>query len=366
VLGGARCFEVVGLGVGLVLACACSAQVPDATGLDADTDAQGDADSLRGGDARFPADGFAESNSPRGTDARSTADVTGELDGGSGGPDASRSADAPAGADAPGRADTANAADAPDQADTANAADALGHPDASGGTDASLPGDAPIDSSTGAFGAGAHVVVNDIQGFGVNPMTSTPVDTTSGSTFVTFVASVNPSGSVSDNKGNSYTQVGTWLSYATMQGFFSAWACVGGAGGAGHTFAFNRGGEGVVTAGDSEATLFAVEVKGGPPVDTFAQANTTTNPINAGNVTTTHAGDVLLISALGASYSVPDNYTPSAGYTLLDEQTNGGDSMAGGDAFSIAGAPGSYAGTLASSLANPGADNAIFLVALGR
>ena len=138
---------------------------------------------------------------------------------------------------------------------------------------------------------------------------------------------------------------------------------MGCSGGAGHTFSLNK----PTTEPKSEAVLFAVEVRGGPSIDAFAQADSTTNPIDAGSVTTKHAGDVLLVAALGNSYGENDLYTPSAGYTLLDQQTHAGDSLGGGDAFKIAGTPGSYGGTLDSSQdVTPAQGSAIFLVALGR
>jgi hypothetical protein len=222
----------------------------------------------------------------------------------------------------------------------------------------------PANASAGPLSVGAHTFVNDRQAQGASPMTTPAVITqTTGSSFVVFVGSLAPQGTISDSKQNTFRQLGSWINYASGQGNFSAYTCVACAGGPNHTFSFNKPAGGAT----SEATLFAVEVRGSPSVDTFIQADSLTNPINAGNLTTTRPGDLLLVAALGDSFGAPDTYTPSAGYTLLDQQTNGGDSMAGADAFEIAGPPGVYGGTLASSLTtNPAGGSAIFLVALGR
>jgi hypothetical protein len=334
------------------------------------TDAQSRADGPRG---PGPTDGLDGAPTPSGNDARTTNDAPGVIDDGATA-DTSRTGDSsPArdasdgglGTDASGVRDAGVGNDGRGGADAPLGSDARGGTDAAG-TDASLPRDAQVDVSQGVLGIGAHAVVNDRQAQGSSPMTTPPVNTqTSGSTFVLFVAYLATQGTVSDNMGNTYAQVGVWQTYANSGGFFSAYVCVGCAGGAGHTFSFNK--PTFSGAPQAEASLFAVEVLGSPSVDAFVQAASLTNPIDAGSVTTTHAGDVLLIAALGNSYGEPDTYTPSPGYTLLDQQTNGGDSMAGGDAFQIAGAPGAYGGTLTSSLTmDPTAGSAIFLIALGR
>jgi len=103
---------------------------------------------------------------------------------------------------------------------------------------------------------------------------------------------------------------------------------------------------------------------GATGIDGFAQANAPASPLSPGTVTTTGPGAMLLLCAFAASYGSPDVYTPSAGYTLLDQQTNGTNSIAGGDAYHVAGAPGAYGGAMSSSLDYSG--GAVFLVALRR
>jgi hypothetical protein len=192
-------------------------------------------------------------------------------------------------------------------------------------------------------------------------MTTPPISTqTTGSTFLAFVGSTPAEfSSFSDNKGNRYQQVGTVQSYAGGQGELRLFVCSNCAGGGGHTFSLNKS---AAWAG-GEAVVFAVEVTGAPTVDDLAQADAQSSPLSAGNVATTHAGDVLVVCALAASYSLPDHYAPSPGFVLLEEQTNGSSSLAGGIAWRKAEAPGSYGGALKSSLS---ASGAVFLVALGR
>jgi hypothetical protein len=203
----------------------------------------------------------------------------------------------------------------------------------------------------------------DIDGLGHSPLTTPPVNTQpSGSTFVLFV-SYHQLDSVSDNMGNAYSQVGKTIAYSTESGSFVAmYACVACKGGKGHAFSMNKT---FPDYGD-EGTILAVEVIGASRIDGFAVAESYTNPISPGSVTTTQANDVLLLDATGNSFGSPDQYTPSKGFALLDEDTNGTVSMAGGDAYRIAGPPGSYTGTLMSSQTDPSGGSAAFLIALAH
>ena len=208
---------------------------------------------------------------------------------------------------------------------------------------------------------GAHTFKNDVAGRGTNPMTTAPVNTQpTGSTFVVFAGAGISGGtafqSLGDNMGNTYAPIGTPQSYATNQGELRAFVCSNCRGGTGHTWSLHK----PTNLANWETVLFVVEVLGAPALDAYVEANL--SRLSAGlTVTTSKAGDMLLVCALAASYGSPDRYTPSAGFTLLDDQTNGSNSLGGGDAWELAGAAGSYAGTLTSSLASSGA---IFLVAL--
>jgi hypothetical protein len=114
-----------------------------------------------------------------------------------------------------------------------------------------------------------------------------------------------------------------------------------------------------------EATLFAIEILGAPALDSFSFAQPTVNPIPATAITTAHASEMLLLCAFGDSFGIGDTYTPSSGYSLIDQQTNGGTSMAAGVANKLAGASGSYGGSMTSAQTpNSGAQSGIWLVSL--
>ena len=228
----------------------------------------------------------------------------------------------------------------------------------------SLQESQPGASAPGArrLAVGAHVYQNDVAGRGMNPMTTPPVDTQpSGSTFVLFAGS-GISGetafeAVADSVGNAYAEVGVPQRYANGEGELRAFVCERCRGGKGHTFSLRK----AESLSNWETVLFAVEVLGGPSLEAFAQAEATSSPLSAGPVTTRKSGDLLLACALAASYGTPDVYAASAGFTVLDEQKNGMNSLGGADAWALAGAPGPYAAALTSSLASSGA---VFLVAL--
>jgi len=209
---------------------------------------------------------------------------------------------------------------------------------------------------------GAHTFKADVAGRGTNPMTTAPVRTqVSGSTFILFVGAgivgETAFAAVHDNMGNRYGQIGVPQRYASDQGELRAFICSHCRGGEGHTFSLDK----TPALSNWEAVLFAIEVTGSPVLDSFAQADARAAPLSAGSVATTRAGEVLLLCALAASYGSPDRYAPSADFTLLDEQTNGSDSLGGADAWALAGPPGRYRGALSSSLASSGA---VFLLAL--
>ncbi|HVP67580.1 MAG TPA: hypothetical protein VMT17_09990 [Anaeromyxobacteraceae bacterium] len=212
------------------------------------------------------------------------------------------------------------------------------------------------------LGVGAHAFKNDVAGLGTNPMTTASLATrTTGSTFVVFAGAGIAGGtafqSLSDSMGNTYRAIGVPQPYAGGQGELRAFVCSQPCrGGPGHTWSLNK----PDALSNWETVLFVVEILGTASLDAFAQADATSSPLAPGAVVTSRAGDLLLVCALAASYGTPDVYTPSAGFALLDDQTNGTNSLGGADAWSLAGPPGTYTGSLASSLATSGA---IFLVA---
>jgi len=208
-----------------------------------------------------------------------------------------------------------------------------------------------------ALAIGAHQLVYDVNLEGTSPLSTSGLTTqASGSTFL--LVAFTPTGhfgSVSDNKSNSYTQVGTtqlfWDDGAEMRVF----RCINGTGGSNHVFSLNK------TSGnaDAEATLIVVEITGGvTAVDDYAQAYDAEGPLTAGNVDTTASGSMLLLLA-GPEWGGPSTFT--AGYTKLDELTDAMVEIAAVSAYKLAGAAGSYEGVVNTMYDGPGP---IFLVAL--
>ena len=208
-----------------------------------------------------------------------------------------------------------------------------------------------------ALAIGAHSLVYHEHLEGVSPLSTSGLTTqASGSTFLLFALTLTGNfSSISDNKGNSYTQVGTtqlfWGDGAEMRVF----CCIDGDGGSNHIFSLTKTSPDL----DFEATLMVVEVTGGATaIDDYAQAYSEASPLTAGNVTTT-ADDDMLILAAGPEWE--GNNTPSSGYTELEDLNTGDAVILATVASRLAGAAGSWGGTITNQWEGPGP---IFLIAL--
>lgn len=212
-----------------------------------------------------------------------------------------------------------------------------------------------------ALAIGAHSLVYHVNLEGVSPLSTSGLTTqVSGSTFVLVALTLTGDFvSVSDNKSNTYVQVGTVQSYWGGGAELRVFCCIDGAGGSNHVFSLNKD-EG---REEYEATLIAIEVTGGvSEVDDYAQAyyeplNEEDDPLTAGNVTTSAAGS-MLITAAGPHWG---GCTPGAGYTELEDLAVGDSLINAAAAYRVASAAGSYAGTMLTEWGAPGA---IFLIAL--
>lgn len=127
--------------------------------------------------------------------------------------------------------------------------------------------------------------------------TTSPITTqVAGSGFLVFVAGENSlSGlAVTDNKGNSYQQIGTpqggFSSYASFRS--AVFLCPAGTGGAGHTFS-------ATTSSTSFASVFALELLdlGDSPLDVFVQAMDEATPFTLTSPATAEAGELLVLCA---------------------------------------------------------------------
>lgn len=235
----------------------------------------------------------------------------------------------------------------------------------------------------------AHAGVEREYGAGGGTMTTSGVTTTSGDALVLFVSGEGCANlGVSDSKGNSYVEVGTFQAFAgdsgcTMgneQGCFYTWvyAAVGATvGGASHTFSYRQASCG---SGGGEADLLAVAVKGAAGIDAFVQQRVTSYaPIAPSpGVVTSCPNDLVLAfdednSNLGGTETYAasaKDVTTSAGLTatVLDGDTHKIDlSMGGADSWFYAATSGdTFTGGTTDSLCNPCSqnDNSAWLVAL--
>ena len=208
--------------------------------------------------------------------------------------------------------------------------------------------DAAPDASACSIAIGAHVVRVDNWNMGTSPMTSSPVTTqATGSTFVLFIGTSASFTGVSDNKGNTYTRLGTPQLFCGCGNYYlDTYIAINAVGGVGHTFSLLKS-----TWPADESTLWAVEVTGGVnAVDAYVQGISTANPMSLpAGITTAGTCDMLFTFALddnGAGWSFE---LPSAGWTQGDSDpllTN--ESMGGGWSSMLAGAAGTYHGSLAA------------------
>lgn len=160
---------------------------------------------------------------------------------------------------------------------------------------------------------------------------------TSGSSMVVGVGRGSATTSApTDNKGSTYTQVGSTYPYTDWPAWgTSLWADLGIAGGSGHTVS-------VACPDGDEITVFAVEVKNGGAIADFIHTqNTSQSPLVSGDVTTT--GPALLIAfwwGNGGAYE--HTAVPNNGFTVLHSVLVGGNVIQGAVATKSVDAAGTY------------------------
>lgn len=265
--------------------------------------------------------------------------------------------------------------------------DAVADTGSDSGNDAS--NDAASRCGGGTLTIDAHAGIEHEYGAGGGTMTTAGVTTTSGDALVLFVSGEGCANQgVSDSKGNTYVEVGTFQAFAgdsgcTMgneQGCFYTWvyAAVGATtGGQAHTFSYKQAACG---QGGGEADLFAVAVKGAVGIDAYVQQRVTSyNPMtpSPGVVTSCPNDLVLTFDEDNSNLGGTETYAASAkdttsntsiSATVLDGDTHKIDlSMGGADAWFTAATSGdTFTGGTTDSLCNPcnQNDNSAWLVAL--
>ena len=141
----------------------------------------------------------------------------------------------------------------------------------------------------------------------------------SGSTFLICVswdeASYGSITTVGDNKGNTYTALGTPQTDAGVPNCFTQLFVVeNGAGGAGHTATFT-------TSGNSFPTVHLIEITGATtaPLDKIAQVRDTATPFTVTSPTLSQADEVVVCICAENSSSV--SYV-SSNFTILSQETD--------------------------------------------
>ena len=182
-----------------------------------------------------------------------------------------------------------------------------------------------------------------------NNIASTGITTSSGSALVAvMVWDTGTFSSLVDSKSNSWTQIGTELTFGTSgraRAYYSELSSVG----ASHTVTITQ-------TGTSAMSIFVIEVGGGtiPGIaDKNAQNSDATSPWGSGvTATTTQANELVTGLFIGNSGSNPATHainaasTPTSGWsiTAAAEETNGASFYTGGIASVRVTATGTYEG----------------------
>jgi hypothetical protein len=152
---------------------------------------------------------------------------------------------------------------------------------------------------------------------GTPTSTTASINTTTGSTFLIVFRDYTPSVSaVTDNKSNTYTQVGTTVTIGGTG--LSVWICVNGTGGSGHkpTITKSNGDFALISFAEITGTATSSATDG-----TASAALDSSSPFD-GTVTTSNANDLIIGigSTDGAAGTV--TYTPGTGFTLISGPSN--------------------------------------------
>jgi hypothetical protein len=161
--------------------------------------------------------------------------------------------------------------------------------------------------------------------------------------------------SITDNKSNTYTQIGAATAIAGTGGSYLTrlYYCENATGGSSHQVT-------VTLSAAALLTIFLVEITGGATsssLDQHAETLDFSSPYSSGaTATTTNAADLLVSMYFGSSVSNPATHaqsggTPSSGWTLQTnaEETNGSNRITGCTMTQIVAATGAYDGSWTES-----------------
>jgi len=185
-----------------------------------------------------------------------------------------------------------------------------------------------------------------------NPATTAGVATqATGSTFVVVQISAPAAAhtAASDNKGNSYTQIG---SDQTNGAKMTVWRKENGAGGAGHAFTANCNG-----------TALAIEITGAATASydlgSLGQASDSASPFTVTSGILTQAAELVLAIIGGDSGTTPATHAESTGFTIEEAREDGAANWVGCIAYKIVAAT----TALTPSFTQAGSSNAVLTIA---
>ena len=202
----------------------------------------------------------------------------------------------------------------------------------------------------------------DAGGYGTSPMTTPSVTTpASGSIILVQVLTQNPGtfAGLTDNKGNTYVNIGGPQTYAGDAGSY-LYACVNAVGGANQTWSLTK----PSGYGSNEASIYVVVLSGASGIGAWSYSNT--RPYS-GSAITTSAANSLVVSFWGPSdYTGGTNaYTPPAGWTKGNSNTNASNENTGADAWEVvpnAGVSVNPVWTSSQALGSSGTQGSMWLV----
>lgn len=142
------------------------------------------------------------------------------------------------------------------------------------------------------------------------------VTTTTGSTFVIATADSNAALNVSDNKGNTYTQLGVDQGGGSSIVIAQMWYCQNGAGGAGHTATVT------FTSGTGDCAIYFLEISGAATASydsaVTAQTDDATSPYEVTSGTPAQA-DELLVALIGTDGN-PTSWAVGGSFIITEQE----------------------------------------------
>lgn len=182
-------------------------------------------------------------------------------------------------------------------------------------------------------------VAGKVRSTGATTLTTASATTVNGSTIFLLVAFENAVfTSITDNKGNTYTQVGTEQAQPTyLTGYSRLYVCYNAIGGAGHTFT-------VTTSSSVAITLMYQEIRASATMlqDVSGQGTDSNNSHDITALGTTALANEIVVAFMFSGTSANPATHTSTGFTVNVEETDGSLYWTGAIATQVVSSPGVY------------------------